>query len=105
MIAADIQELARRVAEAFNPERIILFGSQATGSTDEGSDVDLLVVMRYHGRPVEQAAAIRRFLNYARPLDILVRSPEELAHRVAQGDWFLRRAVEQGTVLYARADA
>ena len=48
-----IQELARRVAERFSPEKIILFGSHATGRADSGSDVDLVVVMDCPGRPVE----------------------------------------------------
>jgi uncharacterized protein len=104
-ITDEITQLARRVAEQFQPERIILFGSHTGGAADEGSDVDLLVVMEHTGRPVEQAIAIRRFLRYSRPLDILVRSPSELDRRLALGDWFLREVVERGTVLYERPHA
>ena len=40
-----IRDYARRVAERFQPEKIILFGSYAYGTPHEDSDVDILVVM------------------------------------------------------------
>lgn len=39
-----IQEIVRRVLTVSEPERIILFGSAATGRMNRDSDVDLLVV-------------------------------------------------------------
>ena len=41
-----IRDFARRVAERFQPEKIILFGSYAYGTPHEDSDVDILVVMK-----------------------------------------------------------
>ena len=43
-----IRDYARRVAERFQPEKIILFGSYAYGTPHEDSDVDILVVMPAH---------------------------------------------------------
>jgi predicted nucleotidyltransferase len=40
-----LREMTRRLVEQFQPEQIILFGSQAWGSPASGSDVDLLVVV------------------------------------------------------------
>src|SRR4051812_39883448 len=99
-IPDEVRDLAQRVAERFRPERILLFGSRSTGLADAGSDIDLLVVMDCPGRPVEQAIAIRSFLAYPRPLDVLVRTPEEVERRVREGDWLLRTILDQGTVLY-----
>ena len=42
---ADIQDFVADVAREFLPEKVILFGSYATGSAKSESDVDLLVVM------------------------------------------------------------
>ena len=36
-----LEEITRRIAERFHPERIILFGSHAWGSPQPDSDVDL----------------------------------------------------------------
>jgi predicted nucleotidyltransferase len=40
-----IRRFARQVAERFQPEKIILFGSHAYGTPNADSDVDMLVVM------------------------------------------------------------
>jgi len=48
-----IEEAARRIVEAADPDRIIVFGSAARGAAGASSDVDLLVVKRGtfdHGR-------------------------------------------------------
>ena len=39
-----LNEIVRRVLSVARPDRIILFGSAATGQMTKGSDIDLLVV-------------------------------------------------------------
>lgn len=41
---AAIRRFARQIAERFQPDKIILFGSYAYGTPHEESDVDLLVI-------------------------------------------------------------
>ena len=100
---AKIRRLSRRIAEQFNPERIILFGSRAHGRARRDSDVDLLVVMRFKGLGARKAAEI---LNRVEPefgLDLIVRTPQELRRRLAQQDSFLAEVVRHGKVLYEAA--
>ena len=40
-----IRRFARQVAEHFQPEKIVLFGSYAWGTPHADSDVDILVIM------------------------------------------------------------
>ena len=40
-----IRRYARTIADRFQPEKIILFGSYAYGTPHTGSDVDILVIM------------------------------------------------------------
>jgi uncharacterized protein len=40
-----LAEMVRRLREAFQPERIYLFGSKARGDTGPDSDYDLLIVV------------------------------------------------------------
>ena len=54
MSEEDAVELARileRLIAALKPERIHLFGSQARGDVNHGSDVDLLVVVPESDQP------------------------------------------------------
>jgi predicted nucleotidyltransferase len=95
-----IEDLTSQIAREFNPERIILFGSHAYGQPHDDSDVDILVVLSFEGKPVRKAIEIRNKVNAKMPLDLLVRTPEQLADRLANNDWFMREVVERGRTLY-----
>src|SRR5438128_7569211 len=96
---AAIRKYVRKIGERFRPQRVILFGSHAYGKPHEDSDVDLLVVMPAKNE-VSQAIRIRLACDAPFPLDLIVRTPENLAKRLAWDDWFLRDIVEQGIVLH-----
>jgi predicted nucleotidyltransferase len=98
---AAIRKFARRVAERFRPDRIILFGSHAYGRPHADSDVDLLVVMPARNA-LDQAVRIRLAVDYNFPLDLLVCTPVALADRLAEGDSFLGEVVRRGRVLYEK---
>ena len=101
MVAIDsIESFSNRIAEEFRPERIILFGSYAYGEPTEDSDVDLLVIMPFVGKPVHKAIEIRSKIEAQFPLDLLVRTPKQVEERVAMDDWFMREIVEKGRTLY-----
>jgi uncharacterized protein len=101
---AVIGRFAQAVAEQFRPDKIILFGSYAYGRPHDDSDVDLLVVMPARNE-LDQAVRIRLAVAYRFPLDLLVRTPRNLAWRLAEGDSFLSEVVSKGQVLYEKADA
>lgn len=89
-----------KLVREFSPERVVMFGSYASGKPRTDSDVDLLVVMKHRGTAAEQAARIRRRVSNGFPLDIIVRSPAALQRRAAMGDGFIREILEKGTVLH-----
>lgn len=98
-----IRRLAWEIAEKFQPEKIILFGSYAYGKPDEDRDVDILVVMPAKNEST-QTSRIRNAMEYYFPLDLIVRTPETLRWRLEEGDWFLRDIMETGKVLYDKAN-
>src|SRR5262245_32992896 len=100
--AATITRAARRIAERFQPDRVILFGSYAHGRPHRDSDVDLLVVMPARNE-IDQSVGIWNALDPPFPLDVLVRTPKNLRWRLAEGDCFLQEVVSQGKVLYGKA--
>jgi len=101
----DIRNFSRRVARQFRPRRIILFGSYAEGQATRDSDVDLLVILPHRGKAVEKSVAIRLATRPPFPLDLLVRTPQEVRKRLAMGDTFIRDILEKGKVLYEADDA
>ena len=98
--------ITRRIVEKFQPHKVVLFGSYAYGTPDLDSDVDLLVVLD-SDEPMAQR--IRRVTEVAKvrflPMDVLVRTPAEIAERLAMGDFFMAEILEKGKVLYCAACA
>ncbi len=96
-----IQNYANNIGSRFHPQRVILFGSYASGMATEDSDVDLLVIMD-HDKPrnIEQAIEIQLAADAAFPMDLIVRRPEEVNKRVAMNDTFLTGLLTDGEVLY-----
>ncbi len=96
-----LRDIARRIESHVRPHRIVLFGSRAWGQSDAHSDVDLLVIVDSDETPVERAVALGRlFRPRPAPLDLLVLIPQEVQERLAAGDGFLRRILDEGVVLY-----
>lgn len=94
------------MAQRFHPEKIILFGSYASATATEDSDVDSLVIMpRTRQRGERISVRIRHAVPRDFPLDLLVRTPAEVAKRLRWGDCFLREIMERGEVLYKAHDA
>ena len=96
-----ISRFADEVAKRFQPDKIILFGSHAYGTPHADSDVDILVVMSARNE-LGQAMRIRLSVDYRFPLDLLVRTPKNMAWRLADGDSFLKEIVAKGKILYEK---
>jgi predicted nucleotidyltransferase len=100
---AAIRRFARRIAERFQPEKIILFGSYAYGEPHNESDVDLLVVMRTKNA-IDQSIRIKMAFKRLFSLDLIVRTPWQIERGLKDDDWFLREIIEKGKVLYEAPD-
>lgn len=96
----EIKEVTSRIAREFNPERIVLFGSHAYGAAHGGSDVDLLVIMKFKGSGISKAIEILRKVQPAIPVELIVRTPEDIDRRIKHNDYFLREIIEKGVALY-----
>jgi len=96
-----IDAVVQKIVQEFRPEKVILFGSYAYGKPNADSDVDLLVVMESGERPAPRAIrVVKQLLDVPFPMDVLVRTPQEIRQRLQINDCFIREIVEQGQVLY-----
>lgn len=98
-----LEAVVRRLVEAYEPERIILFGSRAreAGATD--ADFDLLVVKDTIRRPLDRRMEVERVLaDRAVALDLTVYTPNEMRGLYAQGSPFITEVLATGKVLYMR---
>ncbi|MBI5428629.1 MAG: nucleotidyltransferase domain-containing protein [Nitrospinae bacterium] len=99
-----INRMVETIANRFQPDKIILFGSYACGTPTRDSDVDLLVVMRVEGSKRQKAAEIDLALaDRTLPLDVIVVTPDEIEkYRNAKGA-LIYPALKEGKVVYERA--
>jgi predicted nucleotidyltransferase len=93
-----IRRYARAISDEFRPDQIILFGSYACGRPHEDSDVDLLVVMPARDRHA-QSVRIRYRLAAPFPLDLIVRTPDQMKRRLEERESFTTTIVTKGKVL------
>ncbi len=97
--------IVQRLVPALHPHKIIVFGSYIYGVPTPDSDVDLLVILDTEARPVDRYLSVSSLLRPRPfPLDILVKTPEEITRAVATGDPFIVEILTQGRVLYERAN-
>ncbi len=102
MIAEDtIREAVSRLAADPLPRRIILFGSQARGDADAGSDIDLLVIESEVPDRAAERVRLRRLLGrLPAAFDVLVYTQAELDHWGKEPGSALYWALKEGKVLH-----
>ncbi|MEW6378306.1 MAG: nucleotidyltransferase domain-containing protein [bacterium] len=98
-----ISAVIRAIAESFSPQKIILFGSYASGHPTPDSDLDLLVIMESDLPRHKRAVPIRRLF---RPtpcaMDILVYTPQEAEYWNGVANHIITEVFETGKVVYER---
>ncbi len=57
-----ILEIAKRIAEQYEPKKIILYGSYAYGEPTQDSDVDLLIIKNTDKRPIDRWIEVKKLL-------------------------------------------
>lgn len=95
-----IENLCHEIGREFKPDKVILFGSHAYGTPTKGSDVDLLVIMRFKGEGVWKAIEILEKLNPRFGVDLIVKTPRQIEQRLSWNDFFIREIIEKGKVIY-----
>jgi predicted nucleotidyltransferase len=97
----DIESAVKLLAEAAQPEQIILFGSHARGDADAGSDIDLLVIESEVADRAGEMVRLRRLLRpLGVPFDVLVYSRDEVERWGRQPGSALYWALKEGMVVY-----
>lgn len=101
-----IQEIVKRIVDAVNPLKIILFGSWAYGNPRKGSDLDILVIVdKLQSTKRAERIKIRRLLqDMLISQDIIVVTTKDVEEWKNVPQAFITSIIRKGRVLYERKD-
>lgn len=98
-----INNIVSKIVDFSHPEKVILFGSRAWGQPTKDSDVDLFVIQESNERRLEREIKLRLAIFPAGvAVDVLAYTPEEVSRRLKIGDFFIKKVLAKGKVLYAK---
>ena len=97
---AAVESIVLKAGQMPEIERIILFGSYASGRRDLFTDLDLIVVMVSEIDFIYRTADLYTKLHTRVDMDLLVYTPEEWENN--QENRFIRRALQTGKVIYEK---
>lgn len=98
----EMQRIVAQISLNYAPEKIILFGSLASGRTSDARDIDLLIIKKTDQNPWQRTREVSRLFEHTAPIDLLVYTPEEIAARIEMDDFFIQDIIEHGKVVYER---
>jgi len=96
-----IDDCVQNLVKAFNPEKVILFGSFARGEMRERGTLDLIIITETEERFFDRIKKALEACKGGFPsIEPIVYTPEEFDLLLSQGEGFLEDALEEGIVLY-----
>lgn len=100
---AKINEIISKIALHFDPDKIILFGSYASGNATNDSDLDLLIIQETELPRHKRSFDIQKSLKGSMiPMDILVYTIKEFEEERNQKNSFLHSLIQNSEILYER---
>ena len=104
MTEPPIDEIVQKIVRAFQPRRIVMFGSRAREEAGPQSDLDLFVEMETDLKPMERRRAVDRLFGLRGwAMDIVVYTPEEVNRFKNVVGTLLYTLVREGKTLYEQA--
>lgn len=97
----EIKKIVNQIVRNYKPEKIILFGSYASGKIRENSDVDLAVIKKTKAKFTRRLFKIAGMIKSSLGTDILVYTPKEWNDALAEENYFIKEIAEKGKLVYA----
>lgn len=103
-LEAELARILPIIIEKYQPEKIILFGSLATGEAHEWSDIDLAIIKETELNYLDRLLEFKRLIDCKLATDVFIYRPEEFAAKVAEKHYFFADEIlGRGKTIYERS--
>lgn len=103
-LEAELARVLPLIIEKYQPEKILLFGSLATGDVHEWSDIDLVLIKETELNYIDHLFEFKKMIRSKLATDVFIYTPEEFEERVTEDHYFtVDEIIGKGRVLYERS--
>ena len=94
----EIGKITKRLIESYKPQKIVIFGSSATGK--KTGDIDMLIIKKTRENFFNRMYKVKCIANADKQFDPIVLTPQEVKKRINLGDFFIKDILTKGKLLY-----
>lgn len=99
-LEAELQRYVSLLVSQYQPERILIFGSVASGDVGPWSDIDMIVIKRTDKPFMDRIADVLRIIQPREAIDVLVYTPEEFDKLCQERTFFREEIAKKAKVVY-----
>lgn len=100
LLEAELNRYLTLLIEQYRPQKVLLFGSLASGETGEWSDLDLVIIRETDKRFLDRTKEVMQLLRPRVGVDILVYTPAEYEYLSRERAFVRDEIAGKGKVLY-----
>lgn len=99
-VQIQIDSIKNQLVKKYKPEKIILFGSAASGNMTADSDLDFFIIKNEKKDPYQRMVEVSKLIERDMAVDFIIYTPGEFTRRLKLGDPFMKMIMEEGRILY-----
>lgn len=102
-LQAELKRILPIIIEKYQPEKIILFGSLATGDVHEWSDIDLAIIKETKLNYFERLLEFKKLFHSKLATEVFIYHPQEFSDLVCKNHYFIvEEILGKGKIIYER---
>lgn len=103
VLRRELNKIIKKLERDYHPERVILFGSYASGKVRESSDIDLAVIKKTRKRFMDRLKEVILMCGNTIGVDFLVYTPGEFSKAVKENNPFIcNEIIGRGKIIYEK---
>jgi len=102
LLDEELSRCVKLLIEHEHPEKVLIFGTLATGQVHRWSDIDMVVVTPTQLPFFQRLTQMRRLLRPRVGMDIMVYTPDEFDRLCKERPFFKEEIICKGKVVYER---